>query len=168
MPKLSPGTFHEMLKGSKVDLSRKEVKVTVYTIKILKVLKQVFRLTSDDFDAINNRNVKFPMESIKGRLNNLTFNTLHIDQLKGVTIGSLFRVDDTSPVLTRAKELPMDEGFGLIFPVESYGDWIIHNLGAEEDHGTGSARIVIQSRITELPNVWIEPLRQFLANLPKQ
>ena len=51
------------------------------------------------------------------------------------------------------------------FQWKHYSDWIIHNMGSAEDKGLGNARIVIQSRLSDMPDVWIEPLKQFIRNM---
>lgn len=165
MAKVTPSTFHELLKGKKADLGRTTVKHNVYTVKILKELSKLWPLTAEDYGAIHNRNIKDPMAEIRGRIDDPVFDRIHIRYMEDVLLRHLFWRPDKHLVLKEASRFNMPGGFGLIFPVKHHRDWIAHNLGSAEGRGLGSARIVVQSRMHDLPDVWIEPLEQFIENM---
>jgi|GEM_PF-3233818 len=162
---LTPGSFHELLSSDKADLNRKAVRQATYTIKVLKQFRALVRISNDMLDLFNNSNEQFPMDAFRNKVQHPLFDHLEIEYIEGVSLGSLFNVDDRNPALKKARSHDMLGGFGLVFPVEHYSDWILHNMGSEEDKGLGNARIVIQSRISDLPDVWVEPLKQFIRNM---
>lgn len=166
MARLTPGNFHEALKGLSADLDRKGAKDTTYQVKVFKALRGAFTVPAAALAALSNGNYGNPMAQAKGMVNDPLFDKLHIARLRGITLGSLLLIDERNKALARALALDdIHEGFGLVFPVEHHGDWILHNLGAPEGNGPGCARIVIQSRKTSLRDVWAEPLKQFIDNL---
>jgi hypothetical protein len=162
---LTPGSFHEILNANNSALNRKAVRQSTYTVKVLKQFRTSMRIPNECLDLFNNSNEQFPMDAFRSRMQHPLFNRLEIERIDGVTLGSLFNTDERNPALKRARTFDMLGGFGLVFPVEHYSDWIIHNMGSAEDKGLGNARIVIQSRLSDMPDVWIEPLKQFIRNM---
>lgn len=165
MARVTPGTFHQLLTPENAKQHIDNTIDVVYTIKILKALRKLFPITSDDLSTINNRNIDDPLIQVKDRIDDRLFDRLHMVKLKNITIGSLFRKIETNPVLKEASKYDAVEGFGLIFPVRDYRDWIVHNLGCAEGKELGNVRIVIRSKVTDLKDLWIEPLDRFIENM---
>ena len=86
--------------------------------------------------------------------------------MKGVTIGKLVKEPLTTSAFARFQEIVNQYWYpiGMVFPVLSYGDWIMHTLGCPVDKGRGMARIAVAAVTEGVPDLFIEPLGQFITS----
>lgn len=162
-PALNPLNFKQLVQSESLEKNRTEHETRLYEIKVLKLLLPVYGLSKKDVSVYFDGMTKNPYETIvSGGPEELR--RVWVRKLKGIPIGKLVK----DPLRTKAfevfRELVVQYKYpvGMIFPVLSYGDWIMHTLGCPVDRGHGAARLVVQATREDVPDLWIEPLEQFV------
>ena len=159
---ISPTSFADVLAGVP---SKREFVQSSYAAKIVKKLKAIYPITSkhvgyfyEDDDS--------PLDNIKHELDDREFNSIIIKHIKDVRLITLIRNPfESNPFKMFAENMrnEYNPGYsGVVFPVLNGGDFIIHNLGSPFERGFDHAKIVIQSKNSDLNDLVIEPLDNFI------
>lgn len=160
---ISPTSFADVLAGS---VDRKENIQKAYAAKILRKLKSIYPITTTLIGYLYDDNDSSPMDSIRHEVDNEEFNALEIRHIKDVRLITFLRnPQDTVPwkIFVDNMSNAYNPGYsGVIFPVLHGGDFIIHNLGSPFERSFDHAKIVMQSRDTNLNDLIIEPLDNFI------
>lgn len=163
---LTPATFKDAYDNTLLDMAK--IRETTYQVTMYKQLGKLFpALTGRVINILKDSNIKYPEQEIKHRVNDPVFSRLFIKKLANITLNMLFQTTKVNRPLTAiaeidAPEYPLAQGRGLIFPVLNRSNWIIHNLGFPEDTLIGRSRLIIYSRSPDIPDIWVEPLVQFI------
>lgn len=161
---ISPTSFADVLAGGP---GRKDLVQNSYSIRILKKLKPVYGITSQQIGYLYDQECLTPLDNIKYELDNQEFKALTIKHIKEVRLITMLRnPKDTAPwkMFIEGMRNEYTPGYsGVIFPILNGGDFIIHNLGSPLDTSFDHAKIIMQSRDSDLNDLVIEPLDNFIA-----
>lgn len=160
---ISPGSFAAVL-HNEFD-QNKHVRES-YVAKVLRKLRPIYRISNDQIGYLFNTDMEAPFDTIKQEIDNEEFSSLVIRDFKDIRLISLIRNPQETPpwrLFIENMRNSYNPGYsGVIFPVLHGGDFIIHNLGSPYDRSFDHAKIVMQSRDTDLNDLAIEPLENFI------
>lgn len=169
LPVLNPLNFKQLVHSEKLEESRAEHEASLYEVKILKLLLPGYGLSKKEVSVYFDGMTKNPYETvISGGPEELRM--IWVRKVKNVTIGKLVKAPLGTKAFEAFREITMTRGYpvGMIFPVLSYGDWIMHTLGCPADRSRGKARIVVPATSENVPDLWIESVEQFIAARKEQ
>ena len=159
---ISPTSFADVLAGVP---SKRDFVNSSYAAKIVKKLKVIYPITTRHVGYFYEDD-ESPLDNIKHEVDNQEFNSMVIKHIKDVRLITLIRNPfETTPFKAFVENMRNDynPGYsGVIFPVLNGGDFIIHNLGSPFERGYDHAKIIIQSKDTDLNDLVIEPLDNFI------
>lgn len=164
VPALNPLTFKQIVTAEGLVASKASQEDRRYKVKILKQLLPCYGMSRNELEVFFDGRTDNPWDVLISISPSEEMKRLWVERHGRVTIGDLTLRTRATSAFTRYREIihKFSHPAGLIFPVLSYGDWIMHSLGCPVDRSRGLARIVIAATSAEVPDLWVEPLAQFI------
>lgn len=164
-PALNPLTFKQLVTSDTLLANKTERDARLYEVKILKLLLPCYGMLRKEVEVYFDGRTKNPYDVIIGGARG-ELQRIWVRKVKGVTIGKLVKEPLTTSAFANFKEIVNQYWYpiGMVFPVLSYGDWIMHTLGCPVDKGRGMARIAVAAVTEGVPDLVIESLGQFITS----
>ena len=162
-PALNPLTFKEVITKDTAEKTKRQTERARFQMRALRRMAPMFTV-KPSFSVFYDSSVQDPWSEVLGYIRNAELRYLWAEPYKNIRLTQFFhRPADTPPykrfmALRAQYECPL----GVIFPLSTGGEWLLHNLGWPEGQGPGYSRVVIQSKKTDIPDLCIEPLPQFV------
>lgn len=164
IPPLNPLTFKQLVKTEDLSVNKAQRAQRLYEVRVLKQLLPCYGMSRTAVEVYFDGKTKDPWSSIVGGSPE-ELRRIWVKKTAGITIGRVIRAPRDTAAFTLFKKCVNQYGYpvGVVFPVLSYGDWIMHTLGHPFDTSKGMARIIVSATSENVPDLVIETLPQFIT-----